>query len=97
MAIETQEDLDLIMTVGQRAQKLGAKGIEACFYAAFKHGRPVGPSSFSLGHPDSESKLRACVDSLRMHLETSEKFHVIAEDTPPEIIWSKAIPAGIVK
>ena len=32
MCVETQEDLDLIMTVGQRAQKLGAIGMEACFY-----------------------------------------------------------------
>jgi hypothetical protein len=97
MAIETQDDLDLIMTVGQRAQKLGAKGIEACFYTTLKHGRPVGPNSFTLGHPDSESKLRACVDSLRMHLETSEKFHTIEENAQPEIIWSKTLPVGIIK
>jgi hypothetical protein len=97
MAIETQEDLDLIMTVGQRAHKMGAKGIEACFYTTLKHGRPVGPNSFTLGHPDSESKLRACVDSLRMHLETSEKFHVIEEIHSQEIIWSKTLPVGIIK
>jgi hypothetical protein len=97
MTIETQEDIDLIMTVGQRAHKLGAKGIEACFYTTLKHGRPVEPNSFTLGHPDSESKLRACIDSLRMHLETSEKFQAIEENAQPEIIWSKAEPMSIIK
>jgi len=91
MAIETQEDLDLILTVGHRAQRLGVKGIEACFYAAFKHGRPIGPNAFSLGHPDSEFKLRSCVDSLRMHLETSKKFESFGANHPQEIIWSKSI------
>lgn len=97
MAIETQEDLDLIMTVGQRAHKMGAKGIEACFYTALKHGRPVGPYPISLGHSDSESKLRACVDTLRMHLETSEKIHTLEENNQPEILWSKSIIAEIIK
>jgi hypothetical protein len=97
MAIETQEDLDLIMTVGQRAHKMGARGIEACFYTTLKHGRPVEPNSFTLGHPDSESKLRACVDSLRMHLETSEKLHIIEEHTQPEIIWSKTLHMSTIK
>lgn len=97
MAIETQEDLDLIMTVGQRAHKMGAKGIEACFYTALKHGRPVGPNPISLGHSDSESKLRACVDTLRMNLETSEKIHKLEENNQPEIVWSKTIAAGIMK
>lgn len=91
MCVETQEDLDLIMTVGQRAQKLGAKGMEACFYATLIHGRPVSPESFSLGHADSESRLRAYVDSLRMHLETSEKFTKHKEETLPEVIWSQKI------
>jgi len=97
MAIETQEDLDLIMTVGQRAHKMGAKGIEACFYTALKHGRPVGPYPISLGHSDSESKLRACVDTLRMHLETSEKLHTLEENNQPEILWSKSVIAEIIK
>ncbi|TFG27700.1 hypothetical protein EU527_18285 [Candidatus Thorarchaeota archaeon] len=89
MTIETQEDLDLIMTVGQRAHRLGAKGIHACFYAAFKHGRPVGPNSFSLGHIDSESKLRACIDSLRLSIETAEKLNHLSEGPLPEIVWLK--------
>ena len=89
MAIETQEDLDLIMTVGQRANRLGAKGMHACFYATIKHGRPVGPNSFSLGHTDSESKLRACVDTLRMYLETSEKLQQLSNEKLPAIIWSQ--------
>jgi hypothetical protein len=93
MSIETQEDLDLIMTVGQRAHKMGAKGIHACFYTAIKQGRPVGPNSFSLGHVDSESKLRACVDSLRMYLETSEKIHRLTDEPLPEIIWSRGSPS----
>ncbi|TFG33724.1 hypothetical protein EU527_07110 [Candidatus Thorarchaeota archaeon] len=90
MAIETQEDLDLIMAVGQRAHRLGAKGIHACFYTTFKHGRPVGPNSFSLGHVDSESKLRACIDSLRMYLETSERLSQSFNESAPDIVWSRS-------
>jgi hypothetical protein len=97
MSVETQEDLDLIMTVGQRAQKMGAKGMEACFYATLIHGRPVSPQSFSLGHADSESRLRSYVDSLRMHLETSEKFNSFKEESIPEIIWSHLSPATPAK
>jgi len=97
MAIETQEDLDLIMTVGRRAQRLGVKGIEACFYAAFKQGRPIGPNAFSLGHPDSEFKLRSCVDTLRMYLETSKKLESFEERTPTEIVWSKTLQIGMAK
>ena len=85
------------MTVGKRAQKLGAKGMEACFYATLIHGRPVSPESISLGHADSESRLRAYVDSLRMHLETSEKFNTPKEESLPEIIWSQRIPVSPVK
>ena len=93
MCVETQEDLDLIMTVGERAQKLGAKGMEACFYASLKRGRPVSPQSFSLGHSDSESRLRSYVDSLRMHIETSEKFKSAKEEIIPEIVWSRISPS----
>ena len=93
MCVETQEDLDLIMTVGKRAQKLGAKGMEACFYASLKRGRPVSPQSFSLGHSDSESRLRSYVDSLRMHIETSEKFKSAKEEIIPEIVWSRISPS----
>ncbi len=88
MTIETQEDLDLIMTVGQRANRLGAKGIHACFYTTLKHGRPISPHSFSLGHIDSESKLRACVDTLRMYIETADKLHRSTEESAPTIIWT---------
>ena len=97
MCIETQEDLDLIMTVGLRAQKLGAKGIEACFYASLIRGRPVSPESFSLGHSDSESRLRAYVDSLRMHLETSEKFNSPKDRVLPEVIWSRSMHSATAK
>ena len=97
MCVETQEDLDLIMTVGERAQKLGAKGMEACFYASLIRGRPVSPQSFSLGHADSESRLRAYVDSFRMYLETSEKFNATKEETLPEIIWSQISTASPAK
>ena len=92
MCVETQEDLDLIMTVGERAQKLGAKGMEACFYASLIRGRPISPHSFSLGHADSESRLRSYVDSLRMHIETSEKFNLAKKEAVPEIIWSRISP-----
>ncbi|MFW9926779.1 MAG: hypothetical protein ACFFDM_08440 [Candidatus Thorarchaeota archaeon] len=74
LCIESQEDLDIIMTVGERAHTLGAKGIEACFYAAFKKGRRIGPHSFRLGHNDSVGQLRSQVDNLRMYIETSEKL-----------------------
>jgi hypothetical protein len=97
MAIETQDDLDLIMTMGQRANRLGAKGIEACFYAAFKHGRPIEPTSFSLGHIDSEARLRACVDNLKMHLETAGKISAIKEEPTPEIAWSKSTRPNVAK
>jgi hypothetical protein len=62
------------MTVGERAQSLGAKGMEACFYAAFKHGRRISPHSFALGHDGSVARLRSHVDTLRMFLETSERI-----------------------
>ena len=97
MCVETQEDLDLIMTVGQRAQKLGAIGMEACFYASLKHGRPISPETFSLGHADSESRLRYHVDSLRMHLETAEKFNERKNDSLPKILWSRMAPINTVK
>jgi len=92
MCVETQEDLDLIMTVGERAQKMGAKGMEACFYASLIRGRPVSPQSFSLGHADSESRLRSYVDSLRMYIETSEKFNSAKDEIVPDIIWSRISP-----
>jgi hypothetical protein len=97
MCVETQEDLDLIMTVGQRAQKLGAIGMEACFYATLIRGRPIEPQSFSLGHANSESQLRAYVDSLRMHIETSDKFKSAKQEPFPEIIWSQRLPGVPVK
>ena len=97
MCVETQEDLDLVMTVGRRAQRLGAKGMEACFYATLIRGRPISPESFSLGHADSESRLRAYVDSIRMHLETSEKFNTAKEETLSEIMWSQISPASPAK
>jgi len=97
MCVETQEDLDLIMTVGQRAQKLGAVGMEACFYASLKHGRPISPESFSLGHADSESRLRSHLDSLRMHLETTEKFNERKNESLPKVIWSRMVPLNTTK
>ena len=97
MSVETQEDLDLIMIVGQRAQKLGAIGMEACFYASLKQGRPISPESFSLGHADSELRLRAHIDSLRMHLETAERFNGKKESSLPEVLWSRMAPITPVK
>lgn len=76
MCIESQEDLDLIMTVGERAHTIGAKGIEACFYAAFKKGRRIGPSAFTLGHDGSIAQLRSHIDTLRMYIETAEKIAI---------------------
>ena len=74
LCIESQEDLDLIMTVGERAQSMGAKGIEACFYTAFKRGRRIGPHSFTLGHDGSVALLKSHVDTLRMFFEATEKL-----------------------
>lgn len=74
LCVESQEDLDIIMTMGERAHTMGAKGIEACFYAAFKRGRRISPHSFTLGHDGSVAKLRSHVDNLRMYIETSEKL-----------------------
>lgn len=74
LCVESQEDLDLIMTVGERAHTMGVKGIEACFYTAFKRGRRIGPNSFTLGHAGSVAQLRSHVDTLRMYLETSERI-----------------------
>ncbi len=82
MCIESQDDLDLIMTVGERAHTIGAKGIEACFYAAFKRGRRIGPSAFTLGHTGSVTQLRSHVDTLRTYLETSENFASEKQDSP---------------
>ena len=62
------------MTMGERAHTMGAKGIEACFYTAFKKGRRICPSSFTLGHDGSVAQLRSHVDTLRMYLETSERL-----------------------
>ena len=62
------------MTVGERAHTIGAKGIEACFYAAFKRGRRISPHAFTLGHDGSVAQLRSHVDTLRMYLETSERL-----------------------
>jgi hypothetical protein len=64
------------MTVGERAHSLGAKGMEACFYAAFKRGRRIGPHAFALGHNGSVAKLRSHVDTLRMYLAASEKLAI---------------------
>jgi hypothetical protein len=74
LCIESQEDLDLIMTVGERAHTLGAKGIEACFYTAFKRGRRICPHSFTLGHDGSVAMLKSHVDTLRMFFEASDKL-----------------------
>ncbi|MFW9805203.1 MAG: hypothetical protein ACFFFK_00575 [Candidatus Thorarchaeota archaeon] len=74
LCIESQDDLDLIMTVGERAHNLGARGMEACFYAAFKRGRRISPYSFPLGHDGSVAKLRSHIDTLRMYYVASEKL-----------------------
>ncbi|MHA1964907.1 MAG: hypothetical protein ACW97G_10025 [Candidatus Thorarchaeota archaeon] len=74
LCIESQDDLDLIMTVGERAHTIGAKGIEACFYTAFRRGRRIGPNAFTLGHDGSVAQLRSHVDTLRMFLDASKKL-----------------------
>ena len=72
MKLESEDDLDAVLWMGERAQKIGAKGIKTCFYTAHKKDRRIGPMSFSLGHADSIIQMREHIDKLRLWLETSD-------------------------
>ncbi|MFW9804950.1 MAG: hypothetical protein ACFFFC_20030, partial [Candidatus Thorarchaeota archaeon] len=69
--LESEEDLDLVMTLGKRAQQFKAKGFQASFFKAHEKGRRIGLVSMSLGQMDSIIQLRGHVDKLRMWMETS--------------------------
>jgi hypothetical protein len=71
MNLESEEDLDLVMTLGKRAQQFRAKGFQASFFKAHEKGRRIGLVSMSLGQLDSIIQLRGHVDRLRMWMETS--------------------------
>ena len=71
MNLESEEDLDLVLTLGKRAQKFKAKGFHASFFKAHETGRQIGLVSMSLGQMDSIIQLRGHVDKLRMWMETS--------------------------
>jgi len=90
MSVESEEDLDLVMTVGRRAQSIGAKGFKAFFYTAHMKGLHITTSAFSLGQADSIIQLRGHVDKMRMWMETSKVIPTIRnnreedeDDTPP--------------
>ncbi|MHA2141789.1 MAG: hypothetical protein ACXADC_06990 [Candidatus Thorarchaeota archaeon] len=69
--LESEDDLDLVMTLGKRAQKFNAKGFKASFFMAHEKGRRIGLVSMSLGQMNSIIQLRGHVDKLRMWMETS--------------------------
>ncbi len=71
MNLESEEDLDLVLTLGKRAQKFNARGFKASFFMAHEKGRQIGLVSMSLGQMDSIIQLRGHVDRLRMWMETS--------------------------
>jgi hypothetical protein len=71
MNLKSEEDLDLVMTLGKRAQMFKAKGFKASFFMAHEKGRRIGLVSMSLGQMDSIIQLRGHVDKLRMWMETS--------------------------
>ncbi|NHJ12674.1 MAG: hypothetical protein EAX95_03320 [Candidatus Thorarchaeota archaeon] len=92
MSVETEDDLDLVLTVGERAQRMKAKGFKAFFYTAHTKGLHINSGELSLGHADSIIQLRSQVDKMRMWMETSRVIPTIRkcpqddcddEDTPP--------------
>ena len=71
LSVKSNADLDLIMSVSERAREIGAKGFQACFYTAHNQERLIGPMAFPLGYAGSNLRLRKHVDKLRMWMETS--------------------------
>ena len=74
MSLETEDDLDLIQRVGERARKIKAEGFEAHVYRAHMSERLIGPRSFSLSHAESAIQMRGHIDKLRLWMETSRVF-----------------------
>jgi hypothetical protein len=71
MNVKSNADLDLVMSVSERARKIGAKGFQACFYTAHNQERLIGPMAFPLGYAGNNRRLRKHVDKLRMWMETT--------------------------
>jgi len=88
MSLETEDDLDLILRVGERARKINAEGFEAHFYRAHMSERLIGPSSFSLSHAESAIQMRGHIDKLRLWMETSRVFQRVKE----EEVKSRSLP-----
>jgi hypothetical protein len=80
MSLETEDDLDIIQRVGERAWKIKAEGFEAHFYRAHMAERLIGPRSFSLAHGESAIQMRVHIDKLQLWMETSRVFPQIRED-----------------
>ena len=79
MSLETEDDLDLILRVGERARKIKAEGFEAHFYRAHMPEKLIGPRSFSLSHTGSAIQMRGHIDKLRLWMETSRVFQQARE------------------
>ena len=84
MSLESEDDLELVLTVGKRAQKIGAKGFKAFFYTAHMKGLHINSGALSLGHSDSIIQLRGQVDKMRMWMETSRVIPTIRQNNEGE-------------
>lgn len=84
MSLESEDDLELVLTVGKRAQKIGAKGFKAFFYTAHMKGLHINSGALSLGHADSIIHLRGQVDKMRMWMETSRVIPTIRQNSEVE-------------
>ena len=74
LPLKNEMDLELVLTLGDRAQRIGAKGFEACFYTAQREVGRFAPVSFDLGNAGGSIQFRGYVDKLRLQLETSKTF-----------------------
>lgn len=89
MSLDTEDDLDLILRVGERARKIKAEGFEAHFYRAHMAEKTIGPRSFSLSHADSAIQMRGHIDKLRVWMEMSR----VLPKTTEEEEEPRSIPA----
>jgi hypothetical protein len=74
LPLRSEMDLELVLTLGDRAQRIGAEGFEACFYTSQKETGRFAPVSFDLGQSGGSIKFRGYVDKLRLQIETSRTF-----------------------
>ncbi|MFX0108059.1 MAG: hypothetical protein ACFE7R_07235 [Candidatus Hodarchaeota archaeon] len=80
LPVENEEDLELVLVMGERARRMGVKGFEACFYTAHKRERHIGPITFDMGSKNSNVMLRGHVDKLRLWMETSQTFPQVEQE-----------------